>query len=1043
MQTGKRITIGILAHVDAGKTTLSEAILYRTGELRKLGRVDHGDAFLDDSEIERNRGITVFSRQARFTIRGAEGTGGAGSNVAAAPGGTGSTAAAAPGGIASNAAAAADGAPQSSPDTEVTLIDTPGHVDFAAEMERALSVIDYALLVVSGSEGVQAHTRTLYRMLSDRGIPVFVFVNKMDIAVRKKEDILAELAAELGCGAVDFSPITKAATDSSRTNPGIRTSADTGSAAAHIFSIERFIDGITLYSPELAEMVLEHELEAEDAAGDEDPLWIPADADIAEAVRRCEIVPCLFGSALRIEGVDELIETLGRYTLMPQYAQHGAEPAAKVYKVANAEDGSRLTFVKVTGGTFRVRDTVPVRRGASAGNSASGNRNAVVGNSAGGSVSGDSNASGSGGRENTFVSEDAGKINQIRLYSGSRFTAVDEAPAGTVCALTGLSGILPGDALGAGEPESESVIKAFMVYTVEGPEGMDPYLVMKDLEKLAQEDPALSVRLRRETGEIEIRLMGQVQLEVLTTLIRDRYGYDVTFGSGQVLYLETVTEAFEGVGHFEPLRHYAEVHLIVEPGERGSGVVISSMTPEDELARNWQRLILTHIDEKEHIGVLTGAPLTDVRITLAAGRAHDKHTSGGDFREATYRAVRNALMQARSAGKTVLLEPWSEYEIELPSQVVGRAMTDIRQMGGTQEGLDQNGETSRIRGKVPASEIAGYQQTLTSYTAGLGGLACTPAGYAECHDAEAVIEASGYDPERDTDNPADSVFVSHGGSDIVKWDKVPEHMHIGSVLRKLKARAAGIYGDPAGYGGAAGGSDHSTGFYSTGDRDFAAGGRILRGEEKDRRIAAEKELRLIFERTYGPVKSSLRREARESRYGAYEEPEKSPEQKAADEARNRQIREKHEKKRTQTQQQERPVVLIDGYNLIYSDEYLHDLSKKDMGAARDQLLERLCNYAAYTGTETIVVFDAYNVSGGEGYEEDHLGVRVIYTAEDEPADIRIGLITNGLKGRTAYVVSSDVLVQQDSFEHGALRISSREFLALLARTEEEIRAALM
>ena len=586
-------------------------------------------------------------------------------------------------------------------------------------------------------------------------------------------------------------------------------------------------------------------------------------------------------------------------------------------------------------------------------------------------------------------------------------------------------------------PAADPVIRPFMVYTVSGPAGMDPYLVMKDLEKLAQEDPSLSVRRIQETGETEIRLMGQVQLEVLTAMIKDRYGYDVTFGSGKVLYLETVTDVFEGVGHFEPLRHYAEVHLIVEPGEPGSGVVISSITPEDELARNWQRLILTHIDEKEHRGVLTGAPVTDVRITLAAGRAHDKHTSGGDFREATYRAVRNALMQARAAGAAALLEPWNEYEIELPSQAVGRAMTDIQQMGGTQESLEQEGDTSRIRGRVPASEIAGYQQTLISYTSGTGRLTCTPAGYAPCHDADRVIEESGYDPERDIDNPADSVFVSHGGSDIIKWDDVPEHMHIGSVLRRYRntgstdsayGAAGGLYTDDA--------SDRS------GYTGSMHGGRSD-SEARKRQLAAEKELRMIFERTYGPAKERTGRSARENRFGPeYEMPEKTEEQKAADELRNQQIREKHEKKKTQSAPEERPVILIDGYNLIHADEYLTDLAKKDMGGARDQLLERLCNYTAYTGAETAVIFDAYNVTGGEGYEEDHLGVRVIYTSENEPADIRIGLMTNAMKNRRIYVVSSDMLVQQDSFEHGALRISSREFMSILARTEDEIRSAL-
>ncbi len=916
----KRITLGILAHVDAGKTTLSEALLYSTGELRKIGRVDHGDAFLDDSEIERNRGITVFSRQAVFRLKGET-------------------------------------------ETEVTLIDTPGHVDFAAEMERALSVIDYALLVVSGSEGVQAHTRTLYRMLRDRSIPVFVFINKMDIAVRDRRDILDELASELGCGAVDFSMVS-------------------GTKEVSGEALEKFTDDVTLHSPALADYALEHGLDC----------LIP-DREIALAVRSGELVPCVFGSALKLEGIDDLTGVLGRYTLMPEF---GEEFGARIYKIANAEDGSRLAFARITGGTLKVKDTVTVHHRTHGGAS---------------SETADSEA----------------KINQIRMYSGSRYTAADAASAGCVCALTGLPDVMPGDSLGNEEPEGDAVIRPFMVYTVNGPDGMDPYLLMKDLEKLAQEDPSLNVRPRQDTGETEIRLMGQVQLEVLQTMIKDRFGYDVTFGAGKVLYLETVSDAFEGVGHFEPLRHYAEVHLIIEPGESGSGIVIDSTVPEDELARNWQRLIMTHIEEKEHTGVLTGSPLTDVRITLAAGRAHDKHTNGGDFREATYRAIRNALMQARAAGSAVLLEPWNEYEIELPAKSVGRAMTDIKQMGGTQQSLEQAGDTARLRGRVPASEIAGYQQTLISYTGGAGRISCTPSGYAPCHNADEVIAESGYDPERDTDNPADSVFVSHGGSDIVRWDEVTEHMHIGSVLKRRAGQGDGSSG----------------GWYYRGAMRSAAGGGAPSSEERKRQIAAENELRMIFERTYGPAKNRTGKGAREARYGEDSfAPEKTPEQQAADDLRNQQIREKHEKKKTAPAEEVKPVVLIDGYNLIYSDEYLKDLSKKDMGGARDQLLERLCNYAAYTGTETIVIFDAYNVAGGTGYEEDHLGLRVIYTAEDEPADIRIGKLTGTMRGRRMYVVSSDVLVQQDSFEHGALRISSREFMGLLAQTEEEIRASL-
>ncbi len=888
----KRLTLGILAHVDAGKTTLSEALLYTTGEIRKPGRVDHGDSFLDDDSIERNRGITIFSRQARFRAG----------------------------------------------DTEVTLIDTPGHVDFAAEMERSLSVLDYALLVVSGSEGVQAHTKTLFRLLKERGIPVFVFVNKMDIAVRPKEDILAQMASELEAGMVDFSE-----------------------AAA---GTEAFTDAVTLYSPELAEIVLEG--------------GMPSDDQIADAVLKAEIVPCMFGSALKIEGIEELIEVIGRYTKAPEY---GSEFGARVFKIADAEDGERLCFIKVTGGELKVRDRVKV-------NSASGEE-----------------------REE--------KVNQIRLYSGSRCVAADSAAAGTVCAVTGLGRALPGDGLGSEKPLKDSVIKPFMAYTVSGPEGLDPYILLRDLNKLTEEDPMLSAS-RRADGSLEIRLMGQVQLEVLQTVIRDRFGYEVSFGSGSVLYLETVSGTYEGMGHFEPLRHYAEVHLIVEPAERGSGIVITSIVPEDELALNWQRLILTHLEEKEHAGVLTGAPLTDVKISLAAGRAHDKHTTGGDFREATYRAVRHALMQAGADGKAVLLEPWCEYEIELPAQSVGRAMTDIRQMGGSQDGLEQSGDIARIKGRVPANEISDYQLTLAGYTSGEGRLSVTPCGYDVCHDAAKVIEEKAYEPERDTDNPADSVFVNHGGSDIVKWDEAAEHMHLGSVLKRRAQTTA----DPAGYAPRS---------------NTAADENIDVKEAARRRAAAEKELRKIFERTYGASKETRRREVSEADYR--KKPRISDEEAARNEARNQEIKARHEKKTEKPD--DRPVlILIDGYNLIFADGYLKDLSARDMGSARDQLIDRICNYAGYTGCETVVLFDAYNVPYGTGHEEVINGVRVMFTAEDEPADIRMGMMAAESRGRQVYVVTSDNLVQTDAWAHGALRISSREFLDMLARTEEEIRSHL-
>ena len=890
----KKITLGILAHVDAGKTTLSEALLYLTGEIKKPGRVDHGDAFLDDDPIERNRGITIFSRQARFTIRDSGGR-----------------------------------------DTEVTLIDTPGHVDFAAEMERSLSVLDYALLVISGSEGVQAHTKTLLRLLRERNIPVFAFVNKMDIAVRKKEDILKELASELQAGLADFS--------------GARERT------------EEFTDAVTLHAPELAETVLEgNEL---------------TDAEIAAAVRSGEIIPCMFGSALKAEGITELLDVLGRYTTEPQ---RGSEFAARVFKTAASDEGERLCFIKVTGGTLKVKDKIKI-------------------NSASGEADGEE------------------KVNRILLFSGSRSVSADSAPAGTVCAVTGLSKALPGDGLGAEAPLGGASIKPFMVYSVKGPEGMDPYLLMKDLRLLAEEDPMLNVS-RSSDGSIDIRLMGQVQLEVIQTMIKDRFGYDVSFDSGSVLYLETVSGTYEGVGHFEPLRHYAEVHLIIEPGERGSGIVITSAVPEDELALNWQRLIMTHLYEKEHAGVLTGAPLTDVRITLAAGRAHEKHTNGGDFREATYRAVRNALMQARAEGRAVLIEPWCEYEIELPARSVGRAMTDIRQMGGTQDGLEQDEDTARIKGRVPASEISDYQLTLSGYTSGEGRLSCAPCGYDECHNADAVIGETGYDPERDIDNPADSVFVNHSGSDIVRWDEVPQHMHIGSVLKRVAEEPSGT----------------AAMWQGSGQRTPALDVK----EEAKRRIAAEKELKSIFERTYGPSKKTLRREASEKDYR--KRPELTEEEAARNEARNLEIRERL-KHRSEKSSQKPDMILIDGYNIIFADEYLKDLFARDGGSARDQLIDRLGNFAGYTGADVTVVFDAYNVPHSEVREEDRNGVKIVFTAENEPADIRMGVMAAAAGDRRVYVVSSDSLVQTDAMTHGALRISSREFLTELARTEEEIR----
>ena len=889
-----KLTLGILAHVDAGKTTLSEAMLYLTGEIRKPGRVDHGDAFFDDNSIERNRGITIFSKQARFRI-GEDG------------------------------------------ETEVTLIDTPGHVDFTAETERVMPVLDYALLVISGSEGVQSHTGTLYRMLREWSIPVFVFINKMDITVRSRESIISEMGSELGIGAVDF---TDAAARS-----------------------DEFIDAVTLYSPELAEAVLE---------GD----GTVSDEEIARAIKAGEVVPCLFGSALKIEGVRELLVALSSYTTTMRYDDRFG---ARVYKIAEADDGEKLSFIKITGGELSVRDKVRVRC-----------------------------ASGEEREE---------KISRIRIYSGSRFIQTESADAGTVCAVTGLGNVRPGDSLGFEEPSMKRGSEPYMVYTVSGPEGMDPHRVKSDLDILTAEDPALQVGWTAD-GNIEIRLMGRVQMEVIQSLIRERFGYDVNFGQGSVLYLETIKGRYEGVGHFEPLRHYAEVHLIIEEGERGSGIVITSEVSEDELAVNWQRLIMTHIEEKEHLGTLTGSPLTDVKISLAAGRAHAKHTEGGDFREATYRAIRNALMQAMRDANSLLLEPWSEYEADVPAECVGRIMTDIKQMGGTQDGLEQKAGRAVIRGRVPSSEVTDYQQTLAGYTSGEGRLSLSQCGYDICHNAEEMIEEIGYDAERDITNTADSVFVNHSGSDIVKWDEVKDHMHIRSVLKDRDDRGSSLM--------YAGQSQTDDGF-----------DRMDVRERARRRAAAEKELKAIFDRTYGERKQHHHSGKSERDFSS--KPKISKEEAEKNAARNAGIRAKHERK-TPVPEELQTLILIDGYNLIFSDKYLKELAKEDIGSARDQLIDRLKNYAGYTGFEVIVIFDAYKVVPGAGSAEDHNGVTVVYTAQDEPADIRIGKMINSIKDRRVYAVSSDELVQQDAWSHGALRLSSREFLKLLDSTDEEVRS---
>ena len=694
----KRLVIGILAHVDSGKTTLSEAMLYTAGALRKLGRVDHKDAFLDTDALERARGITIFSKQAILKLAGAE----------------------------------------------LTLLDTPGHVDFSAEAERALQVMDYAVLVISGTDGVQSHTETLWRLLERYGVPVFIFVNKLDLAGADRAERMDELRRRFGSGCVDLS-----APDS--------------------------LDDLALCNEDLLETVTGGEA--------------PTDAQLAQAVARRELFPCFFGAALKLEGVDALLEALERCTRQPEASR---EFGARIFKVTRAEGGERLTWLKVTGGELKVKAELESRPDA---------RRAWK-----------------------------GKADQLRLYSGAKYNLINSAPPGTVCAVTGLADSYAGEGLGfepdAASPSLEPVLR----YRVILPTGCDTALAMRQLRELEQEDPMLRVVWDERLGEAQLQLMGEVQLEVLESLIERRFGLKVSFDEGGILYKETISARVEGVGHYEPLRHYAEVHLLLEPGEPGSGVQLATACREDDLAANWQRLILTHLAEKTHLGTLTGSPLTDVKITLAAGRAHPKHTEGGDFRQSTYRAVRQGLRTAQERGECVLLEPWYDFTLRLPQESVGRALADMPRLSAEFEAPVTSGEETLIKGRAPVASLRGYAREVAAYTRGRGQLVCLPGGYERCHNAEEVIAAVGYDAGADTANTADSVFCSHGAGVLVRWDEVPSRMHLPSVLARDERLSR-----PAPEGA-------------------DAASRAARAADYRSALAADKELMAIFERTYGPIR---------------------------------------------------------------------------------------------------------------------------------------------------------------------------------------------
>ena len=858
----KKLVVGILAHVDAGKTTLSEAMLYRSGAVRKLGRVDHQDAFLDTDAMERERGITIFSKQAEFSL----------------------------------------------PEADITLLDTPGHVDFSAEMERTLQVLDCAILVISGTDGVQGHTRTLWRLLERYHIPTFLFVNKMDLAGADKAALLEGLKTRLGSGVTDF------------------TCRD-----------DAFLEESALCD----EAVLETFLETGEVS----------DGDLTRMIAERKLFPCWFGSALKLEGVDEFLEGLGHFASAPAYpAQFGA----RVFKISRDGQGSRLTWLKVTGGTLRVKDLLTNRQAGMA--------------------------------EDKVWEE---KADQLRVYSGTKFRPVDEAPAGTVCAVTGLSRTRPGQGLGCETAWTAPVLEPVLTYHIQLPEGTDPHTALLKLQQLEEEDPQLHIVWHEQLRQIHAQLMGEVQLEILQRLIRERFGMEVTFGEGAIRYRETIANAVEGIGHFEPLRHYAEVHLLLEPGERGSGVQIFTACPEDDLDRNWQRLILTHLDEKEHLGVLTGSPITDIKLTLVAGRAHVKHTEGGDFRQATYRAVRQGLMQAES----VLLEPWYDFRLEVPAEQVGRAMTDLQRMNGEVEAPEAMGDETVLTGAAPVAAMRNYAREVTAYTRGRGRLSCVLRGYAPCAQQAEVVEAMGYDPERDVDNTPDSVFCGHGAGYTVKWDEVPAMAHVDSGLRLGKEQAA--------------------------EKPAPARRQV---SSYAGTIEQDKELQAIFERTYGPVK------------------QRTPQSGGAP---RRTIMEPTEKRPIRPQPTGPEYLLVDGYNIIFAWDELKAVARDNLDAARKQLCDLLSNYQGFKKCVVIVVFDAYKVKGGLGSVEKYHNIHVVYTKEAETADAYIERATYEIgKKHRVKVATSDGPEQLIILGHGALRLSARSFREELDETLRQISATL-
>lgn len=872
----KYINIGLLAHVDAGKTTLSEALLYSSGSIRKMGRVDNRDAFLDTFDLERERGITIFSKQAVMLLQ---------------------------------------------KELCVTLLDTPGHVDFSAEMERTLQVLDYAILVISGADGVQGHTETLWQLLSKYQVPTVVFVNKMDQVGTDEAQLMEELKKRFSDNCVDFSFYGEDAT------------AREGQ--------EDFLEQVAMCEESLLEQYLE--------------TGTVSTANIAHLIAERKVFPCFFGSALKLTGVDTLIKGLMEYMESPVYPETFG---AKVYKISRDEQGNRLTYLKITGGKLSVKELL------------------------------------SGQKKNSKGSEDDSlwqeKVNQIRMYSGAKYDLINEAVAGQVCAVTGLSETYPGEGLGIETESDMPILEPVLSYRITLPEECDIHQMLRNLRQLEEEEPLLHIVWNETLGELHAQLMGAVQIEVLKRLIEERFGVKVEFDAGNIVYKETIANTVEGVGHFEPLRHYAEVHLLMEPGERGSGLQFFADCNEDELDRNWQRLILTHLEEKEHIGVLTGSPITDMKITLVAGKAHLKHTEGGDFRQSTYRAVRQGLKQAES----VLLEPVYEYRLEVPAELIGRAMSDMQKMHGEFAPPEQEGEVAILKGTAPVIHMRDYQTEVIAYTKGRGRLFCTLKGYELCHNAEEVIETMGYDSERDLDNPTGSVFCAHGAGFVVKWDEVPEYMHLERVL---KQDTPDVQPEPITYTSAA-------------VRRASVLSALSPEEEAELERMAEE--------------SRRRREQPRKKYVYRKEPLEGSSYRSSSSKPKEKLKE---------------YLLVDGYNIIFAWEELRELAEVNIDGARGKLMDILCNYQGIKKCSLILVFDAYKVEGFQGEVQQYHNIHVVYTKEAETADQYIEKVAHEI-GRKydVTVATSDGTEQVIIRGQGCHLLSAKELKEEIAFAQKQL-----